>query len=56
MSSWEAKRQRIADLIVVGVKIRRIAENIGVLMSTAYTVKGQTSIGEGIKKKLGSGE
>ena len=57
MSSQEVKRQRIADLLLAGVKIRCIVETVGVSMSTAYNIKGQISVGGGIKEleALGSG-
>ena len=40
MSIQEDKKQRIAELLLAGVKIRRIADTVGVSMSTVYNVKG----------------
>lgn len=55
MSSQEAKRQRIADLLLAGVEPRSIATTVGASVSTVYTVKGRISNGEGILRKQGSG-
>ena len=55
MSSQQAKRQQIADLVLAGVRIRCIVEAVGVSMSSIYKFKGRISVGEGIKRKLGSG-
>ena len=47
--------QQIADLLLARVKIRHIAETVRVSISTAYNFEGQISVGESIKRKLGSG-
>lgn len=55
MSTQEAKRQRIADLFLAGVEIRRIVETVGASISTVYNAEGRILDGKGIKRKQGSG-
>ena len=54
MSPQEAKRQRIADLLLAGVAPKRITTTVRASVSTVHTVNGSISNGEGILRKQGS--